>query len=62
MTEFINKASELEAAKEKLEFDLDVQTNIKKNLDSRIKEDQRLKKVAEEALNKYQMETDVKMK
>ena len=62
MQEFINKASDLEQAKEKLEFDLDVQTNIKNNLDVRIKEDQRLKKVAEEALNTYQMQTDLKMK
>ena len=53
MQEFIQKASELEQQKEQLEFDLDVQTNIKNNLDKRIKEDQRLKRVAEEALNTY---------
>jgi hypothetical protein len=39
MQEFIQKASDLEQQKETLEFDLDVQTNIKSNLDKRIKED-----------------------
>jgi len=39
-----------------------MQTNIKNNLETRIKEDQRLKKAAEEALDHYQMETDSKMK
>lgn len=62
MKDFIQKASDLEEQKEKLEFELDCQTNIKNNLDLRIKEDQRLKKVAEEALNTYQMQTDLKMK
>ena len=62
MKDFIQKASDLEELKEKLEFELDCQTNIKNNLDLRIKEDQRLKKVAEEALNTYQMQTDLKMK
>jgi hypothetical protein len=39
-----------------------MQTNIKANLEVRIKEDQRLKKVAEEALDHYQNETDHKLK
>lgn len=60
--EFMQKAEILESEKEKLEFEVDLQCNIKKNLEVRIKEDQRLKQVAEEALTTYQEQTDSKMK
>jgi hypothetical protein len=58
----MQKAEILESEKEKLEFEVDLQCNIKKNLEVRIKEDQRLKQVAEEALTTYQEQTDSKMK
>ena len=58
----MKKAEDLEVEKEKLEFDVDLYKNINKNFEVRIKEDQRLKLVAEQALTDFQEKTDSTMK